>query len=423
MIRNEYKFITDQEYINNFLTTFAKPEDITPNALQNMFSSNPKWDNNHKKILGVTPPKYYTSDEFILKANTLANQPEEIQTTFGLYLFNLLVIVGAFGHIIPYINNGISDNALKDLQQSLSNLLIADKITVDQYIQFEDNFMFLGYKATLWAPGMSYDFIRQNPVIEAEKKRLIKIYEAAVAQGADPIVTYVDNVETPLIKLAKEVLQDDPQWPYYERGGKPEFGNVFKETVIGLGPVFDPVTGKYTIIQESLSEGVPKEKLDVFANILISSSYARAVGTQDGGAKTKLIFSAMQSIKATQNGKRGTDCHTKRYIVKKITKDNVKANLYNFIIDDSKKQLIRLTYDNAKDYIGKTVKMRSVLFCEDEDYCNMCLGDYFYELGIKNIGNTATKISSKLMNMSLKAMHNAVVTTVKIDPFKYITKL
>ena len=66
--------------------------------------------------------------------------------------------------------------------------------------------------------------------------------------------------------------------------------------------------------------------------------------------------------------------------------------------------------------------MRSPLFCCGEDYCNICAGDYFYELGIVNIGNTTVKASSKMMNASLKAMHDISVNAIPIEPWKYIMK-
>ncbi len=419
MIRPEYKLITDQAYINTFLTMFSKPEDVTNTNLQKAFSRNPKKDKDGK-LIGATEPMYFTSDEFVLHKKEIANLDKDIETTFGLYVFNLLCLVGPFGDKVPYINHPMTDDTIGDLQQHLSNLLIEDKITGEQFVTFLDNFLFLGYKATIWAPGFSFEFVKTNPKLEARKKELIKEYKIAVAKGQNPVTAYVNMVETPLLKEAKEILKDDPDWPYYERGGKPKFGNVYKETALSMGPVFDPITGKFSIIEESLANGVPKEDMGKFANILVSSSYARAVGTQDGGAKSKMIFSSMQSVRLAE---RGSDCHTKHYIERVITEKNIKKNLYRFIIDDSKKQLIRLTYDNAKEYYGKKVKLRSALFCESNDYCNICAGDYYYEIGIKNIGTTMTRISSKLMQMSLKSMHSTTINTFQINPFKYIEKV
>ena len=64
--------------------------------------------------------------------------------------------------------------------------------------------------------------------------------------------------------------------------------------------------------------------------------------------------------------------------------------------------------------------MRTPTFCLDPDYCNICAGDYFYELGLENIGNAATRLSSTLMNRALKQMHDVSVDADHIDPIKYM---
>jgi hypothetical protein len=184
-----------------------------------------------------------------------------------------------------------------------------------------------------------------------------------------------------------------------------------------MGPVYDPVTEKFTVIENSLSEGSSPDKIATLSSVLVGASYSRAIATADGGAKTKYIFSAMQSV---QLDKKGSNCNTKRFIYKLLTEENYKSNIYRFIIDDKKKQIVRLDYDNKSEYINKVVKMRSVLYCEGDKYCNICAGDYYYELGITNIGPTVTKISSVLLNKALKNMHDISVKTSSIDIFKNI---
>ena len=419
MIRDTYHLVDNQKTIDNFLTIFKTPADVTSTNLQKVFSRTVKKEED--TIIGVGPPPYYTSDEFILKNGILPNCTKDTKTTFGLYIFNLLCIVDAFDDVIPYINEAMTENNVKKLYQQISNLIIQSRITNEQFAKFIDNFIFLGYKATLFSPGFSFEFVKNNPKIESKKKELVAEYKRKVEAGANPVSTFVNVVEAPLLALAKEILKDDPDWPYYERGGKPDINVILKESVICMGPVYDPVTGRFEIIESSLSSGVPKEKIDTFANILVASSYSRAVSTQDGGAKTKLIFSAMQSVKLAEDGKRGTDCQCGICVKKTITEYNCKDNIYRYIKENGK--LVRLTHDNIKSYIGKTVAMRSPLFCNSKDYCNICVGDYYYELGVTNIGNTATKISSRLMNMALKQMHDSTVKVTVINPFDYITKL
>jgi len=59
--------------------------------------------------------------------------------------------------------------------------------------------------------------------------------------------------------------------------------------------------------------------------------------------------------------------------------------LYRYIVENDK--LVCLTPDIISNYIGKTVRMRSPMYCIDKKcICNKCAGDNFYKLDKKNIG-------------------------------------
>ena len=225
-------------------------------------------------------------------------------------------------------------------------------------------------------------------------------------------------VEKPLLKIAEENLKNNESWPIYGRGGKPQFGNVYKNCTVSMGPVFDPITGTYKVADTSFMEGVDNNLVPTFSNIQIDAAYSRACSTQDGGSKTKQIFAAFQSVRL--NPKRGHDCGSTRYIERLLTKKSCSKLYMRYILDEKENKLVKLTKDNFSKYENKVVKVRSPLFCKDKDYCNICAGDYFYELGLMNIGNASTRLSSRLMNLSLKAMHNISVNADYIDPMKYM---
>jgi hypothetical protein len=67
-------------------------------------------------------------------------------------------------------------------------------------------------------------------------------------------------------------------------------------------------------------------------------------------------------------------------------------------------------------YMGKTVKMRSPLYClGGETICNKCAGEGFYNLGIENVGLTTSSIGSNLLNRYMKAFHDATTKLVSIN--------
>lgn len=414
-----YVFLTDENYINTLLTTFKEPKDVTIKNLQEFFSNKIIRDENDPfKIKKVSLPRYFTTDEFKLKKDTLPCVKKDIITSVGCYIFNLYTLYH-FGDRIDYFNEEITPGNLEKLQQKIIDLMLKHLVTAAEFGKFQTRAERIGFKGTLWNPGQSFDFVKVNPEVAKQKPILLKKWREAVDAGEDPTTSYVIMVEKPLLEIVKNTMNKNESWPIYERGGKPKFGNMYKNCAVSMGPVYDPVTGTYKIAENSFMEGIDNNMVPTYANIQVDAAYNRAVNTQDGGAKTKQIFAAMQSVKL--NPKRGSDCGSRRYILKEITEKNIKENLLRYIRTDDGK-LVKLTDENKDQFIGKTVKMRSPLFCCGEDYCNICAGDYFYELGIVNIGNTTVRASSTILQKSLKAMHDVSVNAVEIEPWKYIMK-
>ena len=418
-----FVLLTDEKYINDFLEAFKTSDDVNSVNLQKYFSNRIEKDDKTSKITSVSSPLYYTSDEFILRKGTLPNVKEDIQTSIGLYIINLYYVSSIFGENIPYFNpkEGMTPKNISKLQQKIIDLMIEKKASPKQFGIFQRRFAWIGFKNTLWCPGQSYDFVKMNPDVQKAKPELLKKWKEEVENGADPVASYVTMVEGPLKKIAENSLKNNSAWPIYARGGKPAFGNQYKNCTISMGPVYDPITGTYKIAEHSFMEGVDNNMVPLYTNIQVSAAYDRAVQTQDGGAKTKQIFAAMQSVKL--NPKRGSDCGSKLYKEFVLTEQNITNNLLRFILDEKTGKLVKLTDENKKEYIGKKVKMRSPLYCKDPEYCNICAGDYFYELGVTNIGNTCTRMSSTILNLSLKSMHDISVNADTIVPFKYIQKI
>lgn len=415
-----FTLLTDEKYINDFLELFKTDKDVTSKNLQYAFSNQSTKDEKTGKIK-ISRPRYYTTDEFVLKKGILPNVKVDIQTTLGLYIYNLFCISSVFGDLIDYVNPkiGINTDETKKIMKKLVDLVLLEKISGKDFAKFQDRVSFLGYKGTLFTPGQSFEFVKVNPAVAKAKPILIKKWKEAVENGADPTLSYIMMVEKPLLDIAKENLKNNEAWPIYARGGKPQFGNMYKNCSVSVGPVYNPTTGTYSIAENSLMDGVPNESIPLFANIQISAAYSRAVGTQDGGGKTKLLFSGLQS---TILGERGSNCGSKRYIEKVITESNIRTNVFRYIVDEEEKKIVKLTMDNYKKYLNKKVKMRSPLFCIGENFCNVCAGDYFYRMNIQNVGNTSTRATSTMMNKSLKAMHDVSLNVAKVDIFKYIVE-
>jgi len=389
-----------------------KEEDICKTLLIDLFGQRVKKDKNGS-VVGVLPP-YCSVDEVItVEPGALVNVKTKIDTTIGRYIFNFYLISTVFGESIDYINKTLGKSGIGDLQQVIVNRLMERKIIPDQFAKFQNRLIWLNNFTELFVPGMSLRLLTPLPEIQKRKKELIEQYKAEIEAG--DYVKVVAKIETELLELAKTTLKDDPSWAIYALGGKPSFGNNYKNTQIMMGPIQDPIEGKYVISTSSLSDGIPKEQYSLYANTLVVGSYKRGVSTQDGGSKTKYLFAAMQSEVLDVEG---SDCKTTLTKKVSLTQSNHKGYLYRYIVEGDK--LVLMTQENIINYIGKTVIMRTPMYCAGKQICSKCAGEMFYRIGIRNIGLTLTKISSTLLNLSLKSMHDTSVKTDTFDPFKYM---
>ena len=133
------------------------------------------------------------------------------------------------------------------------------------------------------------------------------------------------------------------------------------------------------------------------------------------GYEAKKIFAAFQTSVLDDEF---TDCKTDLTLDFILNKNNYKLFLYRYIVVNGK--LIELNLNNINNYIDQKVKIRSPLFCQGKKICNICAGNLYYKLGIRNIGLTVSKMAGKLLNANMKAFHDSSVKTERINFFDYI---
>ena len=85
------------------------------------------------------------------------------------------------------------------------------------------------------------------------------------------------------------------------------------------------------------------------------------------------------------------------------------------------KGLVMITKKNASQFIGKAVKIRSALYCKNENYCEKCTGAFYNRMKISNAGLTCFLLGSKIQNLSMKAFHCMVIQTKELEWQKYFS--
>lgn len=411
---NQYrKFSWDE--IKDDVIKLIDPQFISRSSLQEYFSnqSEKQSDGTYK----VIPSKYRVTDYFDLPANIINNPTIVKDTTFGLFLFNAFVLNNAFKGKIGYVNLPLNDDNMGTLIGKISDGLMSGIFTVEEFAEFTNTIVWLGYQTELFMPGVSLNLCIPNKNVAKLKVELLKAHpEYCKGNRVDTSVAanYSVDIEKPLIAKAKEELKDDPAMRLYDLG-KPSFGNNYKNSLVTNGPLFDPVSGQYKININSYVDGINSNNFDTIANKAMTASYSRSVNTAVGGTYAKYMSAMMQNVSC---GPKDSDCGTTGYYNFPVTKDNWKVIKYNYALINGK--LTRLEPELLKTLIGKTIKMRSPLYCKDKKcICNKCIGDQYYILGIKHIGLTAGIAPNASMNKSMKAMHDISIKTVEIKPEEF----
>ena len=112
-------------------------------------------------------------------------------------------------------------------------------------------------------------------------------------------------------------------------------------------------------------------------------------------------------------GEEGSDCGTTKTLMVTIPK-NTDDYLYRYIYEGDK--LICLTPDVITKYVGKTVKMRSPMYCIAKDcICSKCAGEDFYKLGKKSIGLVSTRVATTCTRLNMKKFHENLIKSREID--------
>ena len=139
-------------------------------------------------------------------------------------------------------------------------------------------------------------------------------------------------------------------------------------------------------------------------------TYGNMYGTQVSGYLAKQLLASMQGETLDEPG---TDCGSKKTVEVKLTQKNIRNYEYRYIIDGGK--LVCLDPEHMTKYIGKTVHMRSPMYCLGDKICNKCAGELEYKMGRKNIGLGCSKLATVLLQMGMKKFHTSAIASKQIE--------
>lgn len=404
------KEIKDTNDIETLLALTEK--DITMSLIMNLFGDFGKYQKFNPYDLITVPAGRYGGP--IPNGSTKTNKAP-FTTTVGRLIFNKYFIEcePELLQLLGYVNDNVGKKTYGKLFDTLGYAILEDRISMETYKRFcVRTQKFMPYVSIL-SPNHSDNMLTITKKINKKKAELIKANQEAFDRG-DVIV--VDQISKELLDYARELMKDDPAMDMFLSGAGGSFENNFKNMFIMRGSVQDPDPRKsYNIITSNYVDGVSIEEYSKLANTLAAGPYSRSKKTELGGYWEKLFLTAFQHIILQEPG---SDCGTKRHITMKLTDKNIGMVMYCYVINDDG-SLTEITSQNQNKFIGKTVKLRFSSMCEAKDgICNMCAGNLFYRLGIRNVGASTPQIPSKLKVLSMKLFHDDQLNFTEMDPMK-----
>ena len=369
--------------------------------------------NTGKRKFNVKPPEWNLKATMKLEAGEYLNI-EPVETTLGIFLVNKLLFEGTIADILPnhYINDTMSSDVFDGVVSRITTALLDNKIKLNpNVVRFIQNFEFYGLMlCSAVSPSFTPGIMNVQGRIKQKRDEMFAKYDGK------PTVNEASHIEETLTAEAKKMLKDDPGMSLYNSGARGSFADNYKMMSVMMGPVKNPATGQFDVIQSNLTDGIKKEEIPALANTVVNAAYPRAIGTAEGGYLTKQFYAVYQSIAMD---KPGTDCGSKGYLPVFLTSQNYKDYLWQYIVEDSGR-LVLLDSNNFTNYINKTVKFRSPIGCLTPKICNKCMGERFYKLGIENVGLTTGRLPNSIMNSSLKSFHSTKVKFTTVDPDKLL---
>lgn len=357
-------------------------------------------------------PLFTFVESIAIDATWCINLKENIDTTLGRLLVNLLALVDVFNDKISYINTPITVEFIESIiAKKLKDTPSADTardinyIYVDEYTKFIDRLQFL---ATL-APLCVWSATKKNIVapvgITAYRDELAKEYGDKLKDPA-----YLAEFEDKLRKFDTDYLADDPTNGKFLSG---DMKNIRRKKLFltsGAEMGFK-ITSKVSPVIPSLSDGWGHDQKDFVSSMngLRAGSYARGTETVKGGVTAKVLLRSLGSFKILDN-----DCGSTLGLKRTFTKDTISKTVGRYLITGNKSTVI--DDDTANTLIDKEINLRSALYCrsEGETFCRFCVGDKI-ALNPEGLSLAVTDVSNVILYSFMKLMHGKRLSTAHYD--------
>lgn len=337
-----------------------------------------------------------------------------LKTTFGLFLFNVVLFWEVFYGIVPYVNKPFTKKLIEGI---LSDVMVDDplpgetvpegKAGATQCMKFSENCYFLEGAGSYFIKPGGLDILTVDPSITKFLKDQFTLNKDKLG---DPVV--VTAIIDQAVDMDRKLMLSGPSKNFFIND---KFIHTARKRMFLAFGIEPNATGDgWVFISNSLDMGVGPDQIVDVINTAVVGSYSRSMATGEGGSRVKEMLRLVGRSIVSED-----DCMSPVGEDVLITEKNKSGWVGSFHIVDGK--AILLTKEVLDKAVGKFVKMRVTQFCTTPapNYCRTCCGE--------GLGKYGTRVSAEvvlpytqMMLTRMKAAHSAGGSIVRLDLFTAI---
>lgn len=270
-----------QAFINSMLPDEGNLDPTHKVTLQFLTDSF-AYSSNGKPKLNNEYRLFFTKEE-MLRIGFKIDEPK-IETTLGRIVFNYFSFSNPkIREAVGYINAPFDKGVKGKIEDRVALAFVEDEIDHNDMAEFIDRWNWLGFSiADFMSVSLDLDTVRPLKSVEKRKTELFKENKQIIDSAN--IEEYV-KIEKTLLNQAEAELtaMDTPGINIYNSGASKGFGNNYKATSMARGAIpRSNNLSQMNISTTSLMQGIKKEDLWKYNDMLTIASFNRAIGTQIG---------------------------------------------------------------------------------------------------------------------------------------------
>lgn len=365
-------------------------------------------------------PAFHFNDLVTIGPDNIPNLQEEMETTYGNWFANWLLLVHPFGTKIPYMDGDITGKRIesKILYDFRDNVKPGQKedpkaFYVREYLLFGDAMYFLTGMTQLAVWAATEKSILPAPGMNQLRDQLVEKNKANI----DDLAT-IATITKELGAHDRKYLEGDPGAVFLKTSEDKSFDVVRMKKFNMYGPEVGMADNavKATLVKKSLYEGWEIDKFPVMNDSARAGSFNRGFQTQLGGVQVKWILRATSNFNITID-----DCDSwlgKAYLIDKTNLDKI---IGYYLVQDTGSVLVK-NPEEAEQYLGKVVHRRSPMYCKlpGTDLCKACVGTKL-AVSPEGLSLAASAYGSTIMYIFMQAGHGKKLATAKMNFLETIT--